>query len=214
VIAFIFGAMGSGKSAHALMTAHHRHQPDAPAQPRTAVLATTLDRGQQGVSSRTGMSAPAIVLVPGQVHADVFGDADAIIVDEAQFLAPEDVEVLVGLSNAGREVVCFGLRTDFRGELFPGARRLLEVADSVRQVPLEPRCVRCERAAVVNARLHDGHVLTAGPQVALGDVSDEPESGHAQYAPMCVRCWYTELDPRADADPGAGTDPRAGATPA
>lgn len=202
MITFIFGAMGSGKSAHALMTAHHRHHPDAPAEPRTAVLATTMDRGEQGVSSRTGMSAPAIVLVPGQVSAEVFGTADSIIVDESQFLTPADVEVLAAMSNAGREIVCFGLRTDFRCELFPGARRLLEVADAVQQVPLEPRCARCERAAVVNARVDDGQVVTAGPQLALGDVAGTAVAGHAQYAPMCLRCWYRDMGPTA---PTAGS---------
>lgn len=190
MLAFHFGSMGSGKSAHAMMTAHHRHRPHAAAHQQTAVLATTLDRRADQVSSRTGMTARALRLTPGAVRAEQFGDADTIVVDEAQFLTVGDVEALAALSNDGREVICYGLRTDFRGRLFPASARLLEIADEVHQIPLEPLCSRCERTSVVNARVIDGAVTTEGPQVALGDVQLAASDGLAAYEPLCLRCWY------------------------
>lgn len=190
MLAFHFGAMGSGKSAHAMMTAHHRHRPNARAHRQTAILATTLDRSESAVSSRTGMTAWALQLVPGEVRAEQFLGASTIVVDEAQFLAVADVEVLAAISNAGREVICYGLRTDFRGHLFPAATRLLEIADQVHQIPLEPLCSQCERIAVINARIEGGTVVTAGPRIALGDVEASADQASARYEPMCLRCWY------------------------
>ena len=72
MIAFHFGVMGSGKSAFALMTAHEKHRPDAASHPNRAVLATTMDRSTDTVTSRTGMSAQAIQLVPGHVRPELF----------------------------------------------------------------------------------------------------------------------------------------------
>lgn len=189
MLMFYFGAMGSGKSAYALMTLYQRHQPDAQSHPQTALLATTLDRTDTAVTSRTGMTGPAIQLVPGEVRADLFDGADTVLIDEAQFLTPADIDVLVELSNAGREVICFGLRTDFQGQLFLGAARLFERADVVRQIALEPRCDRCDRQAVINVRFIDGALAAAGPQIAL-DRSDPSAAAHISYRPMCVNCWY------------------------
>ncbi len=202
MLTFAFGAMGSGKSAYAVMTAQQRHRPRAQGHPQTAVLATTWDRDERGVASRTGLWAPALRLIPGAVHGDQFGDADTIVVDEAQFLTPADVEVLVALSNAGRGIVCFGLRTDFRGRLFPGSQRLLERADVVRQVPLEPQCTACDRTAVINARFVGGQLAATGAVVALGDVAQQDAHEGTTYEPLCVRCWYS-----AGQHPSGGVEP-------
>lgn len=190
MLAFYFGVMGSGKSAYAMMTAQQRHRPRAHGHPQTAVLATTWDREEHGVTSRTGLWAPALRLTPGTVRAEAFGDAMTVVVDEAQFLAVDDVETLVALSNEGREVICFGLRTDFRGHLFPGAQRLFERADIVRQVGLEPRCTMCDRTAVINARFVRGRLVTTGPVIALGDIAEQDRLEETSYDPLCVRCWY------------------------
>ncbi len=200
MLLFYFGAMGSGKSAYALMTLHQRHHPDAQAHPQTAVLATTLDRADTAVTSRTGMTGPAVPLVPGQVGSAQLSGADTVIIDEAQFLTPDDVEVLVGLSNAGREVICFGLRTDFQGRLFPGSQRLLERADTVRQIALEPRCTSCDRLAVINARFVDAVLATDGPRIALDSIPGAHDAA-VTYRPMCVRCWYAALPAPTRNDP-------------
>lgn len=188
MLVFYFGAMESGKSAYALMTVHQRNRPDAASHPHTALLATTLDRTDESVTSRTGMQMPALRLVPGEVRLAQFAGADTVVIDEAQFLTPEDVDVLGDLSDSGREVICFGLRSDFLGRLFPGSLRLFELADTVRQVALEPTCASCDRQAVVNARIVDGALTTAGPRIAL-DVIDSEEDGPVSYRPMCLRCW-------------------------
>jgi thymidine kinase len=200
MLIYYFGAMGSGKSAYALMTWHQRHRPAARAHPQTALIATTLDRELAGVTLRTGMSSPAVQLTPGSVRAEQFTGADTVIIDESQFLAPRDVDLLVELSNDGREVICFGLRTDFRGELFPGSRRLFERADSVRQLALEPRCARCERVAVINSRCVDGAITAEGPTIALDSIDSTQESA-VNYVPMCVRCWEVALGRRPKPPP-------------
>ena len=189
MLTFTFGAMNSGKSAYALMTLHQRHRPDAKSHPATALLATTLARAETGVRSRTGLSGPAIQLVPGEVVPDLLAGADTVIIDEAQFLTAADVEVLAQISNDGREVLCFGLRTDFTGQLFPGAKRLFELADAVHQITLEPRCAHCNRSAVINARYVDGVLSTSGPQIALDSI-DPASVSSVTYEPICVRCWF------------------------
>lgn len=189
MLIFTFGAMNSGKSAYALMTLHQRHRPHAPAHRATALLATTLDRSETTVTSRTGMTGPALQLVPGEVTAAQFPPSDTVVIDEAQFLTPADVEQLALLSNGGTEVICFGLRTDFTGHLFPGSKRLMELADAVHQLTLEPLCATCDRIAVINARLVGEVLTTDGPQVALDSI-DSRSPTEVSYAPMCVRCWW------------------------
>lgn len=196
MLVFTFGAMNSGKSAYALMTLHQRHRPDAAAHRSTALLATTFARAETTVTSRTGMSAEALQLVPGEVTAAQFPDVDTIVIDEAQFLTPADVEQLAVLSSSGKEVICFGLRTDFTGHLFPGSRRLLELADSVHQLTLEPLCARCDRIAVINARFVAGTLTVEGPQVALDSIDDVDRSA-VSYVPMCVRCWWLAIQDSA-----------------
>ena len=162
MLAFHFGVMGSGKSAFALMTAHEKNRPDAASHPNRAVLATTMDRSTETVTSRTGMTAQAIQLQPGTIRPELFNGANTVVIDEAQFLTAGDVDVLAAMSAAGTEVICFGLRTDFSSALFEGARRLLELADKVAPMAIEPRCAACERPAVINARFVDGRLTATG----------------------------------------------------
>ncbi len=124
----------------------------------------------------------------GHARPEVFGDAQTIVVDEAQFLAVAHVEALVALSNSGREVICFGLRTDFRGQLFPGAQRLFERADVIGQVGLEPRCATCDRTAVINARFVHGRLMRTGSVIVLGDSAGLQHNEATRYEPLCVRC--------------------------
>jgi thymidine kinase len=193
VLAFHFGVMGSGKSAFALMTAHEKNRPDAASHPNRAVLATTMDRSTDTVTSRTGMTAQAIQLLPGTVRPELFNGANTVVIDEAQFLTTGDVDVLAGMSAAGTEVICFGLRTDFSSALFEGARRLLELADKVAPMAIEPRCAACERPAVINARFIDGRLTATGDTVVIGDVARAGSNQKVTYDPMCYRCWRVRL---------------------
>ncbi len=97
------------------------------------------------------------------------------------------------MSAAGTEVICFGLRTDFSSALFEGARRLLELADKVAPMAIEPRCAACERPAVINARFIDGRLTATGDTVVIGDVARAGSNQKVTYDPMCYRCWRVRL---------------------
>lgn len=103
-----------------------------------------------------------------------------LLIDEAQFLAPEQVDQLAHIvDDYGCNVVCYGLRTDFRTRLFPGSRRLFEIADTIEE--LKSTCT-CGRKTIVNARLDSaGHILTQGEQVQIG--------GNERYIAVCRKCW-------------------------
>lgn len=180
---FKYGVMGSSKSAQALITKFNYEEQGM--EVWLIKPANDTRYGMEIVRSRIGLEEKGDAF--GQ-EADLFRVFqerekefyEVIIVDEAQFLAPNQVEQLrdiVDIYNV--PVLCFGLRTDFRTKLFPGSARLLELADSISE--LKTICA-CGRKAAVNARLdQEGNVITQGEQVFLG--------GNESYRPMCYRCW-------------------------
>lgn len=103
-----------------------------------------------------------------------------ILVDEAQFLAPEQVDQLAQVvDDFGINVICYGLRTDFRTNLFEGSRRLLEIADSIDEIKFT--CT-CGRKTIVNARVNSaGEIITEGEVVEIG--------GNDRYIAVCRKCW-------------------------
>ncbi|HIY04925.1 MAG TPA: thymidine kinase [Candidatus Anaerotignum merdipullorum] len=180
---FRYGAMGSSKSAQALITKFNYEEKEM----RVWLLKPAVDTrdGVGVVTSRIGLSQPADVITADMDLFSIFQERerefyDVIIADEAQFFTPVQIEQLrdiVDLYNV--PVFCYGLRTDFRTQLFPGSKRLLELADSISE--LKTVCA-CGGKAIVNARLDkDGTVLTQGAQVMLG--------GNERYVPMCYKCW-------------------------
>jgi thymidine kinase len=108
------------------------------------------------------------------------GACDVIITDECQFFTPEQVDQLRAIVNDyDIPVMCFGLRTDFLTHLFPGSRRLMEIADTIQEIKT---ICDCGNKATVNARIDaEGHIITQGEQVFLG--------GNDSYIAMCHRCW-------------------------
>ena len=180
---FRYGAMGSSKSAQALITKFNYEEKEM----RVWLLKPAVDTrdGVGVVTSRIGLSQPADVITADMDLFSIFQERerefyDVIIADEAQFFTPVQIEQLrdiVDLYNV--PVFCYGLRTDFRTQLFPGSKRLLELADSISE--LKTVCA-CGGKAIVNARLDkDGTVRTQGAQVMLG--------GNERYVPMCYKCW-------------------------
>ena len=180
---FRYGAMGSSKSAQALITKFNYEEKEM----RVWLLKPAVDTrdGVGVVTSRIGLSQPADVITADMDLFSIFQERerefyDVIIADESQFFTPVHIEQLrdiVDLYNV--PVFCYGLRTDFRTQLFPGSKRLLELADSISE--LKTVCA-CGGKAIVNARLDkDGTVLTQGAQVMLG--------GNERYVPMCYKCW-------------------------
>lgn len=103
-----------------------------------------------------------------------------ILVDEAQFLSPDQVDQLAAVvDDFGCNVVCYGLRTDFQSSLFDGSRRLFEIADSIDEV--KSTC-NCGRKTIINARIDSkGEIITEGQQVEIG--------GNERYMAVCRKCW-------------------------
>jgi thymidine kinase len=167
---FSFGTMGSGKSTFALQIHHNLASREL-----YGLLLTTLDREGNQVTSRLGVAAPAVD-VPSDL--DVYKLAldhwplHYLVCDEAQFYTAEQCDQLGRVvDDLDVEVYAFGLITDFRGRLFEGTRRLLEIADERVPLQVEARCW-CGARATHNARVVNGEVVYEGETVVVGDTAD------------------------------------------
>jgi thymidine kinase len=183
---FKYGAMGSSKSAQALITQFNYEELGM----KVWLIKPSIDDrdGKEIVKSRIGLSRKGWVIRPEESIRAAYekaGRADVIIADEAQFFTPEQIDELRDLvDEQDLPVLCFGLRTDFLTHLFPGSRRLLELADSITEI--KTVCA-CGRKATVNARIDpDGRVVTQGDQVFLG--------GNDSYIAMCHQCWKRKIE--------------------
>ncbi len=179
---FKYGAMGSSKTAQALITKFNYEERGM----RVWLIKPGLDDrdGAAAIRSRIGLSAEC---QPIGAHDDLLalfeekqGNVDVIIADECQFFPDHQIDALRHIVDEyNLPVLCFGLRTDFLCHLFTGSRRLLELADSIAEI--KTICT-CGAKATVNARLDaDLRVVTEGDQVMLG--------GNDSYVAMCHRCW-------------------------
>ena len=186
---FKYGAMGSSKSAQALITKFNYEELGMSVwliKPGT----DTRD-GVDVIKSRIGLSATARVIAPEEDIIAAYHEAgkhDVIIADEAQFFTPAQIDGLRTLvDEEDLPVLCFGLRTDFLTHFFPGAQRLMELADSLTEI--KTVCA-CGRKATVNARIDGrGRIVTAGSQVLLG--------GTDCYIAMCHKCWKDRIKQEA-----------------
>lgn len=182
---FKYGAMGSSKSAQALITQFNYEELGM----RVWLIKPGIDDrdGANIVKSRVGLTREAAVVTPDDsimARYEAMGECDVIIADEAQFLTPEQIDELRDIvDNMNVPVLCFGLRTDFLTHMFPGSKRLMELSDSITEI--KTICF-CGSKATVNARLDpDGRIITQGDQVFLG--------GNDRYTAMCHRCWRTKI---------------------
>lgn len=113
------------------------------------------------------------------------GRVDYVIVDEAQFLAPDQIDQLARVvDDLEMDVFAFGITTDFRTRLFPGSQRLVELADRIEQLQVEALCW-CGSRATHNARTIDGEMVVEGAQVVVGDVNRQ--AGEVGYEVLCRR---------------------------
>ena len=167
---FKYGAMGSSKSAQALITQFNYEE-----------LGMTVWLIKPSVDDREDIIATFARA----------GHADVIIADEAQFFSPEQIDQLRRVvDEQNSPVLCFGLRTDFLTHFFPGARRLMELADSITEI--KTVCA-CGRKATVNARIDgNGRVITEGGQILLG--------GNDSYVAMCHKCWVDKIRAQKEAE--------------
>ena len=182
---FKYGAMGSSKSAQALITQFNYEELGM----TVWLIKPSIDTrdGADIIKSRIGLARSAQIITPEQDIVKEYAKAgrhDVIIADEAQFFTPEQIDQLRELvDEENLPVLCFGLRTDFLTHFFPGARRLMELADSITEI--KTVCA-CGRKATVNARIDEnGRIITHGDQVFLG--------GNDSYVAMCHKCWVRKI---------------------
>ncbi|MFT4657834.1 MAG: thymidine kinase [Candidatus Aldehydirespiratoraceae bacterium] len=183
---FNFGTMGSGKSTVALQIHHNLAN-----RQLFGLLLTALDREGRQVTSRLGVAAPAVDVMP---NVDLYKLAvdnwplHYMICDEVQFYTPAQCEDLARVvDDLEVDVYAFGLLTDFRGKLFDGTKRMLELADEHSSLQVEARCW-CGARATHNARVVNGVVVYEGETVVVGDTrnSDQPLFGDAvRYELLC-----------------------------
>ena len=151
------------------------------------------DRAGSGIiGSRLGLQRPVETFGPTTVFdaASLGGGWACLLIDEAQFLTPEQVRQLHRLAHTARlPVLCYGLRSDFRGDAFPGAAALLTLADDLEE--MKTICA-CARKASMNLRVDDqGRRVQEGEQVVIG--------GNERYRAVCPSCFYSEVDDPARA---------------
>ena len=183
---FKYGAMGSSKTANALITRFNYQERGM----KVWLIKPSIDDrdGADMIRSRIGLEAKADVITP---DVDIFEDfkkhtdCHVIIADECQFFTAAQIDQLRAVvDKLDLPVLCFGLRTDFLTHLFEGSRRLFEVADSINEI--QTIC-SCGNKAIVNARIDgEGNVVTEGGQILLG--------GNDSYVAMCHNCWKKAIE--------------------
>ena len=191
LLRFSFGTMGSGKSTVALQI--HYNLSEAGLR---GLLLTRFDRTDGQVSSRLGVSADAIEVTPAldiSTLARSTHRLQYLVCDEVQFYTEDQCDQLAdAVDELEIDVYAFGLITDFRGRLFDGTKRLLEVADERVALQVEARCW-CGARATHNARLVNGEVVYEGEVVVVGDTdaSQEPTlfGDIVRYVLLCRRHW-------------------------
>lgn len=178
---FRYGAMGSSKTAQALITKFNYEERGM----KVWLIKPALDTrdGESSLRSRIGLEAKADAL---NAEFDIFKafssskNADVIIADEAQFFTTEQIDQLRKIvDELDIPVLCYGLRTDFLTHTFEGSKRLMEIADSISEIKT---ICECGKKAIVNARIDEnGKIITSGGQIMLG--------GNDSYIAMCHACW-------------------------
>jgi len=198
-LVFFSGTMDSGKSTLALQMEHNHT-----ARGKGGLVFTKHDRaGEAVVSSRLGLSRQAIEVTDTldfwQTVVDVVTQGqrvDFLVCDEAQFYSPRQIEQLARLvDEMGIDVFAFGIMADFRTQLFPGSRRLVELADRVQVLQVEALCW-CGVRATHNARVVDGEMVVEGDQVVVGDTA-RGGAGVVEYEVLCRRHYMRRMTSHA-----------------
>jgi thymidine kinase len=178
--------MNSGKSIEVLRVAHNYEE-----QGKKVLLFTPVIDDRYGigtVASRIGMQKEAAIV---DEHTDMFAIAqterpNAILVDEAQFLQAKQTKQLVDIvDRLDIPVMAYGLRADFRGQLFEGSYHLLALADTIEEI--KTVCWYCDKKAIMNMRCKDGVPIFEGEQIQIG--------GNESYVPVCRKCYAARRKP-------------------
>ena len=181
---FRHGTVASAKTLNLLAVAHNYRQQGK----RVILVKPAVDHrfGLGVIKTRAGLEMMADKVIPA-TGSWAFEPLDAcacILVDEAQFLRPDDIDIFYRTAHGPDNVpvICYGLRADFRTKLFPAAQRLFELADSIEEI--KTICTFCLRKAIFNLKLLDGKPTLAGPSVELGC--------EEKYLPVCADCYNTQ----------------------
>jgi thymidine kinase len=184
---FKYGAMGSSKTAQALITKFNYEERNM----KVWLIKPSTDTrdGSSVIRSRIGIAGTAENILPSIDILERFKSflpesVDVIIADECQFFGEIQIDQLRTIVDEySVPVLCFGLRTDFLTHLFPGSRRLFELADSITEIKT---ICECGMKAMVNARIDaKGNIITTGDQVFLG--------GNDSYIAICHQCWKKRI---------------------
>ena len=194
-ILFKYGNMSSGKSLHLLATAHNFEQHSIP----FLIFKSNIDNrdGDEIIHSRALGDRECIGISPTHNLYKIVGEylercfligetaLKWVLVDECQFLTEKQVEELAAIAdNLGISVICYGLRTDFKTQLFPGSKRLFEIADSFEEI--KSSCY-CNSKTIFNARIDsDENIVTEGEQIEIG--------GDERYTSMCRKCYFEKTN--------------------
>lgn len=181
-----FGAMGSSKTASALMCRFNYLQKGI----KVLLIKPKIDNRfkTDEVVSRIGISAPCIAFETNENLLNLFeeerekNNVQVVIVDECQFCTKKQIDQLREVAQEV-PVLCYGLKTNFKGELFEGSKRLLEISDSIQEIK---SVCECGKKAIMNGRFVKGHLVTDGNEVEIG--------GDEKYRGLCWSCFKKEQE--------------------
>jgi len=183
---FRYSAMNAGKSTALLQVAHNYEELGR----RVVIFTAEIDHrfGPGFVTSRLGPQRKSLTYdddVDFARHLSDAGNISCILIDEAQFLSPGQVRQLHRVAHVGDiPVICYGIRSDFRGDAFPGSAMLLTLADSIEEIKT---ICPCGRKATMNVRIDEhGNRITTGEQIAI--------EGETRYVQLCGSCFYRGLE--------------------
>lgn len=189
---FFYGAMNSGKTTRILQCAYNYEEQGM----KPILMKPKIDtKGNEYIVSRIGSKRKVDFLIEAKANiydiiVEQYTNVDLIIVDEAQFLTERQVNQLMDVViDLDIPVMCYGLRTDFMGNSFPGARRLLDIAHELSEVKT---ICECGHKAMFNVRLIDGKVQTEGDSVAIDG------EGEVTYTVACARCFRLKTHRKFD----------------
>ena len=194
MLKFIYGVMGSSKSAQALITRHNYIQNGFDVILIKPSVDDRFDEETRMVRSRIGLSArcdvfdhetdlKSFLFNSTQNKNPLFGGKCIIIVDEVQFCTKQQIDQLKELSSM-IDIFCYGLRTNFKSELFEGSKRLFELADELENIS---HICKCGKQALINARFKDDQICLDGEEIQIGDI---------EYKPLCYTCYQLEIKNR------------------
>jgi thymidine kinase len=177
---FRYGTVGSAKTLNLLAVAHNYRQQSK----KVMLIKPRLDTrfGKETIKSRAGLEMAADLLVEENTKLDftIFKNLHCILVDEAQFLSAYLIDQLRNVTlELEIPVICYGLRTDFKSNLFEGSKRLMELADSIEEV--KATCFFCNKKSILNLKHVNGEATIDGPSIQLG--------AEEAYYPACFTCY-------------------------